>query len=123
MRITMGIILILLAVGCRTTTQNQMDERIAAMQSIRTLALGCYMFAGDNDDQLPTDMAQLKPYVTDPYDPDAYTLTLTGKLGEVTDKGTTVLIRQNKRLPDNEEVVAYADGHAQIIATPQSTTP
>jgi prepilin-type processing-associated H-X9-DG protein len=102
--------------GCQSFSKNQLEEeRISAMQELKRLALGCYLYAEDNEGLLPGAMADLKPYVEESFDPDAYELLVSGKLKDVERPEETVLIRRKKLLPDGQYAVAFADGHAEVI--------
>ena len=106
---------VLLLAGCQCPVRNLANERIEAMQRLKHLALGCHLYADDNDGMLPASMADLKPYVKN-YNPDAYDLTASGKLSEIVLPSKAILIRQKEPLSDGQQAVAYADGHAEIIS-------
>ena len=86
------------------------------MQILKQLALGCHMYAGDNDGMLPAELTDLKPYVKEPYNPEAYDLVASGKLSEIVLPSKAILIRQKALLADGQQAVAFADGHAAIIS-------
>jgi len=99
-----------------TSDKSQANDRQAAMQTLKQLALGCIMYAQDNDGMLPATQAALKPYVSTSYDPEAYELVASGKLTEIRQPARTVLIRQKARLSGGQQAVAFVDGHAEIIS-------
>jgi len=94
------------------------NDRLSAMQMVKRLALGCRMYAEENDGMLPSTMTDLRPYVVEPYDPEAYVLVASGKLREIEeieDSSRAFLIRQKEPLPDGQQAVAFVDGHAEIV--------
>ncbi|UCD49366.1 MAG: hypothetical protein JSW27_17760 [Phycisphaerales bacterium] len=105
----------LLFAGCQSPSQGRYDDNISAMHLIKQLALGCYMHAQDNAGTLPSTMTDLKPYVDESFDPDAYDLVVSGRLSDIENPGETVLIRRKRLLRDDQQAVAFADGHAAII--------
>jgi len=106
----------MLLAGCQTTSQIQENQRIEAMQMVKHLALGCHLYAQDNDGMLPLEMSELKPYVKILFNPDEYVLVASGKLSEVVLPTKAILIRHKALLPGGQQAVAFADGHAEIIS-------
>ena len=74
------------------------------------------MYAQDNGGMLPRAMIDLKSYVDEPFDPDAYALVVFGRLTDIENPGETVLIRRRKLLRDGSRAVALADGHAESVS-------
>jgi prepilin-type processing-associated H-X9-DG protein len=108
---------VLICAGCQSLSQSQVEkERVLAMQELKHLALGCHLYAEDNEGSLPGAMADLKAYVAGPFDPDAYELLVSGKLEDVEDPARTILIRRKEPLPDGRYAVAFVDGHAEIVS-------
>jgi prepilin-type processing-associated H-X9-DG protein len=114
--VTSVVTVALLFAGCQSSSQSRIDENASAMQALKHLALGCHMYAQDNDGLLPRAMADLKPYIDVPFDPDAYELAVSGKLEDVERPGETVLIRQRRLLGNGRRAVAFVDGHAAIVS-------
>jgi quercetin dioxygenase-like cupin family protein len=109
---------VLICAGCQSLSQSRVEkERVLAMQELKHLALGCHLYAEDNDGLLPGAMADLKPYLGGTFDPDAYELLVSGKLGDVERPAKTILIRQKEPLADGRYAVAFVDGHAEIVFT------
>ena len=113
--IRLQVVLLLLA-GCQSSPQSRDNDRLSAMQTLKRLAIGCYMYSEDNDGMLPKAMTDLQPYVDDSYDPKAYVLVASGKLTEIENPERAVLIRQIEPLPDGAQVVAFADGHVEVVS-------
>jgi hypothetical protein len=93
-------------------SSSEMDYKI---HSVMLLALACRMYADENNGMLPRTMADLQPYVREPYDPDAYVLVASGNVYEIEktkDLSKEVLIRRKELL----KVVAFVDGHAEIVS-------
>jgi hypothetical protein len=108
---------VLLLAGCQSSSQIQANNRIEAMQMLKHLALGCHLYAGDNDGMLPASLTDVKPYVDKSYDPQDYVLTASGKLNKIVLPSKAILIRQKELLLDGQQAVAFADGHSEIIST------
>ena len=96
--------------------QTQVNNRLAAMQTLKRLAMGCHMYAQDNDGTLPANLKALKPYVSDSFDAAAYVLVASGKVSEIQQASRAVLIRQKAPLSDGKQAVAFVDGHVEIVA-------
>jgi len=107
---------IMLPAGCQSPSQIQENQRIEAMQMVKHLALGCHLYAQDNDGMLPLEMSEIKPYVEILFNPDEYVLVISGKLSEVVLPSKAILIRHKALLPGGLQAVAFADGHAEIIS-------
>jgi hypothetical protein len=105
--------------GCFSSLSGKKNERIDAMQAAKHLALGCHMYAQDNDGMLPTTTTHLLPYVDITYDPEAFVMVATGKLSEVEQPEKAVLLRQKASLSGGSQAVAYdaATCRNQIIKT------
>lgn len=106
---------VLLLAGCQCPVRNQANERIEAMQRLKHLALGCLLYADDNDGMLPANLNDLKSYVKN-LNPDEYDLVASGKVSEIVLPSKAILIRQKELLSDGQQAVAFADGHAEIIS-------
>jgi hypothetical protein len=106
---------VLLLAGCQCPARNQANERIEAMQRLKHLALGCLLYADDNDGMLPANLNDLKSYVKN-LNPDEYDLVASGKVSEIVLPSKAILIRQKELLSDGQQAVAFADGHAEIIS-------
>ena len=107
---------VMLPAGCQSPSQIQAGQRIEAMQMVKQLALGCHLYAQDNDGMLPLEMSELKPYVEILFNPDEYDLVASGRLSEVVLPSKAILIRHKDLLPGGLQAVAFADGHAEIIS-------
>ncbi len=101
--------------GCQSSLSSRKNERMEAMQAAKHLALGCHMYAQDNNGMLPTTTTHLLPYVEITYDPEAFVMMATGKLSAVEQPEKAVLLRQKASLSDGSQAVAYVDGHASIV--------
>jgi hypothetical protein len=88
----------------------------AAMQTLKHLAVGCIIYAQDNDGMLPTTFAALDPYVTTPYESEAYQLVASGKINEINQPARAILIRQKALLSGGGQVAAFVDGHVEITS-------
>jgi CDP-diacylglycerol pyrophosphatase len=108
------ISVILLLGGCQSSLSRQRSE---AAHTVRELALGCLLYAHENDGTLPATMTDIIPYVRESFDPDAYVLVATGKTNEIEQPSKAILLRKIHLLPDGEQVVAYVDGHVEAIST------
>lgn len=115
--ITLLLACLILFAGCESASQIQANQRIESMQMLKHLALGCHIYVGDNDGMLPATLADLKPYVNKPYNPEDYVLVASGKLSDIEQAANAVLIRQKAPLPDGHQAVAFADGQAAIVST------
>lgn len=102
--------------GCQSAARSQIDDNVSAMHVLKHLALGCHLYAQDNDGVLPRAMIDLRRYVDEPFDPEAYELVVSGNLGDVERPGETELIRQKKVMRDGRRAVAFVDGHAAIVS-------
>ncbi|MCP4452156.1 MAG: DUF1080 domain-containing protein [Planctomycetes bacterium] len=100
----------------RRDKKSEANDRQAAMQTLKHLALGCIMYAQDHDGMLPTTFAALTPYVSTSFDAEAYELVASGKWSEISQPGSTALIRQKALLADGQQVVAFADGHVEVTS-------
>jgi hypothetical protein len=114
--IILPLAVVMLLAGCQSPSQIQENQRIEAMQMVKHLALGCHLYAQDNDGMLPLEMSELKPYVEILFNPDEYDLVASGKLSEVVLPSRAILIRHKALLPGGLQAVAFADGHAEIIS-------
>ena len=110
------LVSVLMLAGCQSPSQIQAEQRIEAMKMVKHLALGCHLYAQDNDGMLPLEMSELKPYVEILFNPDEYDLAASGKLSEVVLPSKAILIRHKALLPGGQQAVAFADGHAEIIS-------
>lgn len=106
---------VLLIAGCQNSSPIEENERFSSMRMLKRLALGCYMYAEDNNGMLPGTMTDLQSYVIKAFDPKAYILVASGKLHEIENASQAILIRQEELLPDGKQAVAFVDGHAEII--------
>lgn len=95
-------------------SQGQAKDKLAAMQTLKYLALGCHLYAEDNDGMLPATLADLKPYIRESFDPDAYELVASGNLKNMRQPGKRHLIRAKKLFPGKQQAVAFVDGHVEI---------
>jgi hypothetical protein len=102
--------------GCQSSSRGQLDDNVSAMHVLKHSALGCHLYAQDNDGVLPRAMIDLKPYVDESFDPNAYELVISGRLADVEHPAEAVLIRQKKTLRDGRQAVAFVDGHAAIVS-------
>jgi len=102
-------------VGKEESSQGQAEKRIVAMQTLKYLALGCHLYADDHDGILPATLDDLKPYVKESYDPDAYELVASGNIRKIKQAGKRRLIRDKTLLPGKQRAVAFVDGHVEII--------
>lgn len=106
----------LLFSGCQSIPQKQIYSEIAAKRMVKQLALGCHLYAQENDGMLPTELAELEPYVLETFDPQDYVLEASGKLHEIMDTPDAVLARQKEPLPNGRQIVALVDGRAAMVA-------
>jgi len=99
----------------KKTVKNQTNHRIAVMRTLKYLALGCHLFAEDHDGMLPATMVELKPYVKESFDPEAYDLVASGVLYKIKQPAKQVLIRSKACLSGGQLAVAFVDGHVEIV--------
>lgn len=89
------------------------ESRVEMLMAAKQCAAGLIMFAGDNDEHLPTNLEEIIPYVKNEALIARFVYTPPGKkLDEVEDPAATVIgyIEGKKG-----RAVAYADGHVKWI--------
>ena len=82
---------------------------------VRDLAEACISYAVDHNDTLPNSMADLSPYVKGSTDLTQYEIVTSGKLLDVKQMHTTVLIRSINVSSEGARAVAFVDGHSELV--------
>jgi hypothetical protein len=104
--------------GCATPGLRGRTGDIVAANEARQLALACLAWAQEHQDVLPASLEAIKGRAA-MTSVSAYELCTTGKLADIKDSAKTILIREKPAGPGARRAVAYADGHADLISTPQ----
>jgi len=91
------------------------------------LAIACTMYALEHDEMLPDSLEQLResdvfdgPLPSSPFAPEGetscgYELVARGKISAYDNPSTTVLLRDKYTAKDGARVVAYLDGHVEVV--------
>ena len=108
----------LLLAGCATTGTRSRTADILAGSDAKQLALACFVWANDHNGALPNEIAALKELVTLKH-LDSFELCAHGKLADIKEPATTVLVREKQAIPGSRRATAYADGHSELIAVPK----
>jgi len=111
----------------------------ASLNNVKQLTLAIHEYAVDHEDELPAKLSELAPeYISSPEvfvhpknkkkaklidleKPETidehtdYELVLSGKLSDIEDSGTAVMIREREQFSRKARVVGYADGHARVV--------
>ena len=112
------LVAVLLLAGCATTGPRSRTADILAATDARQLALACCVWANDHDGVLPPNLAAVKDLA--PVErATAYELCASGKLADIKDPATTVLLREKQAAPGGRRATAFVDGHCELIPGPQ----
>jgi len=98
------------------TSVKERTYRIAEMDMMRGSVFPAVMqFAREHQDEIPTSMADLKPYLpadASGVDDDHWQISATGKLTPLLRRGDVILFQQKNVPPDQKQkITVYADGH------------
>jgi len=116
-KLMMAVLAVLLA-GCATLGTRSRTADILAANEARQLALACFVWATDHKGALPPNLDALKD-LAPVKNVSAYELCASGKLADIKDPTTTVLLRERQVTLDGRRASAYADGHCELISVPQ----
>lgn len=111
------MLVVLLLAGCATLGTRSRTGDIIAGTDAKQLALACFVWANDHTGALPPNLAAIKDLATTK-NMGAYELCASGKLADIKDPATTILLREKQATPGGHRAVAYADGHCELIPVP-----
>jgi len=114
----MALVVLLLLAGCATMGSRSRTADIIAGTDAKQLALACFVWANEHNGALPPDLAAIKDLATT-QNLGAYELCASGKLADIKDPATTILLREKQATPGGHRAVAYADGHCELIPVPK----
>lgn len=114
--------------GHSTESNLELAARVARMNSVRQWGLALVQYAEGNDGRMPTNLTAAAAYLSaaqmepeeSPYgiSADQYEVVYHGRLGELADPASTILVREKEAslLPDGRWARTYlfADGHSEI---------
>jgi len=98
--------------------------------NLRQMAMACFLYAGDHENELPTSVNQLNEYlgssgegISDvmlcPHAEDrsvsSYRIVATGKISYTNDMSSAPLIEEINALHDGKRWIAYGDGHVDLV--------
>jgi len=97
----------------------------AKMNDAKTLVLGWFMYASENQDRLPTDLSQTTNYWAKAErsltGTNQFELVVQGSLKNVTNPITTIVIREKEAWIFNghrQKTYGFADGHSEVKREP-----
>ncbi|MCX7008256.1 MAG: hypothetical protein NTY53_13585 [Kiritimatiellaeota bacterium] len=123
MKLITTMLLAVLLAGCATTGGRSRMADMAAANEVRQLAMACIIYANDHAGVLPAKLDALKDLDLI-RDAGAYELVASGKLADIKDLATTVLVREKATASGGCQAVAYADGHIELVKnSPALTAP
>lgn len=121
--------------SARSTGREISSQQAAAAMdpcasNLRQLAVACFLYAGDHENDLPTSVDQLNDYLGSPGEgipavllcPDAedrsvpsYRIVATGKISFTNDLTTARLMEEIEAPHDGKRWVAFGDGHVEQV--------
>lgn len=112
----LGLVAVGMVAGCKFGggAAREMQLLGQAKQS----ALACIAFAGEHADALPASPADLAACVETTPEIAQFDLVAKGKLSEVGNPMTAVLLKSKALTSSGKRAVAYADGHCELVAEP-----
>jgi prepilin-type processing-associated H-X9-DG protein len=111
--IAASFVLFSLLSGCNLLPGSAREIEVMEINNLRQIAVGCHIYATDNDGQLPRSLEALAPYI-EGVDWSEIELVAKGlEISEI-DVATTVLARSTKDFASGKIAVAYVDGHVVL---------
>jgi hypothetical protein len=104
------------------------DDKAKIGAKVMRLGVWCWVYAGDNDDQFPDDLADivkagvitdevLNRVLASPDDPDGPPVIRYRKPDKDAERSTEVILFEIfAKWPEDGAVVCFADGHSEIIS-------
>jgi hypothetical protein len=89
------------------------------LNEARQVAVACIVYAADHEHMLPASFNDLTPHYFHAGDSlelaASYELVTSGKIDGMDDPGKTVLLRARQPVEGIGRVVAFVDGHCEIV--------
>lgn len=116
-RITMVSVILAIAglTGCATLPGTSRAREAQELNTVKQVALACHMFAADHNEMLPSAMAQLSPYLGGDFNLNQVELVATGKIIDIVNPGSTVLLKSTSVSKAGKRAFAYVDGHYELL--------
>jgi len=99
---------------------------IERLNQSKHLVLGLIMYAGDNQDMLPTDLNSISNYLgnaaSEHLSNNSFELVLQGAITNIANPSTTIAVRSKSPFAMNgksAKVYGFADGHAELKREPE----
>ena len=73
------------------------------------------MFAADHDGVMPASTASITPYLGETFDLSQIDLVAVGKLSDIRNAGTVVLLKSKSVSSTGKRAVAFVDGHCELV--------
>ena len=88
------------------------------LNNVKKATLACLMFAADHRGVLPSKMAELWPYLQsgDEVDESLVSLVAGGKMSDIKNPGTSVLLKSKGVSSTGKRAVAFVDGHCELVS-------
>ena len=99
--------------------QKMETEYLAQVGRLRVLAASLHLFAEDNDGLLPRDFSQLasylEPQMAQNLELSRYEIVAGGRLSDIEDPETTVIVREKKKDKHGIRAYVFADGRVELF--------
>lgn len=102
-------------IPCVSATARMRARQAMEINRVRQVALVCLLYADEHNQMLPSSLEDLNQYFNESFDSSGLELVAKGKLSQIAAPGTAVMVRSNNVFPDGNHVVAYVDGHGEIV--------
>jgi hypothetical protein len=109
-----GTIVACTMTGCATLQARAVDRR--QLNNVRKVAIACHAFADQHGGVMPSSTADLAPYVGKECDLSQVDLVAVGKLPEIKDPASVVLIRSKRVSSTGKRAVAFVDAHCELLS-------